>query len=124
MNRYTTWKYIVIAVALVISVLYTVPNFFPEVPAVQISSTKAKVDAPLLGTVEDTLKAAGIPYPGAALAPTGIKVRLADRDVQLKAKDLLQGKLGDNYIVALNLLSTSPQWLASGGPPATARGPQ
>jgi len=115
MNRYTPWKYIVIAIALVIGVLYTVPNFFPEVPAVQISSTKAKVDAALLGTVEDTLKAAEIPYRGASLDPTGIKVRLGDRDVQLKAKDLLQGKLGDNYIVALNLLSTSPQWLASIG---------
>ena len=115
MNRYTTWKYIVIAVALVIGVLYTVPNFFPEVPAVQISSTKAKVDAALLGTIEDTLKTADIAYRGASLDPTGIKVRFADRDVQLKAKDLLQGKLGDNYIVALNLLSTSPQWLASIG---------
>jgi preprotein translocase subunit SecD len=115
MNRYTPWKYIVIAIALVIGVLYTIPNFFPEVPAVQISSTKAKIDAPLLGTIEDTLKAADIPYRGASLDPTGIKVRLSDRDIQLKAKDVLQTKLGDNYIVALNLLSTSPQWLASIG---------
>ena len=115
MNRYTPWKYIVIAVSLVIGVLYTIPNFFPEVPAVQISSTKAKIDAALLGTIEDTLKAGDIAYRGASLDPTGIKVRLGDRDVQLKAKDLLQGKLGDNYIVALNLLSTSPQWLASVG---------
>jgi preprotein translocase subunit SecD len=115
MNRYTPWKYIVIAIALVIGVLYTIPNFFPEVPAVQISSTKAKIDAALLGTIEDTLKAADIPHRGASLDPIGIKVRLSDRDIQLKAKDLLQAKLGDNYIVALNLLSTSPHWLASIG---------
>lgn len=115
MNRYTPWKYIVIAIALVIGVLYTIPNFFPEVPAVQVSSTKAKIDTALLATVEETLKSADIPYRGVALDPTGIKVRLTDRDIQLKAKDVLQSKLGDNYIVALNLLSTSPQWLASIG---------
>ncbi|MEO8508185.1 MAG: protein translocase subunit SecD, partial [Betaproteobacteria bacterium] len=115
MNRYSLWKYIVIAVALLIGALYTLPNFFPEVPAVQVSSAKAKVDSALLGTVEDTLKAANIPYRGAALDPTGIKVRLADPDTQLKAKDALQSKLGENYIVALNLLSSSPQWLASVG---------
>jgi preprotein translocase subunit SecD len=115
MNRYTPWKYIVIAISLVIGVLYTIPNFFPEVPAVQVSSAKAKVDTALLGTVEDTLKSGDIPYRGASLDPTGIKVRFADRDIQLKAKDVLQAKLGDNYIVALNLLSTSPQWLASIG---------
>jgi preprotein translocase subunit SecD len=115
MNRYSLWKYIVIAVALLIGALYTLPNFFPEVPAVQVSSAKAKVDSALLGTVEDTLKAANIPYRGAALDPTGIKVRLADPDTQLKAKDALQSKLGENYIVALNLLSSSPQWLATVG---------
>jgi preprotein translocase subunit SecD len=115
MNRYTPWKYIVIAISLVIGVLYTIPNFFPEVAAVQVSSAKAKVDTALLGTVEDTLKSGDIPYRGASLDPTGIKVRFADRDIQLKAKDVLQAKLGDNYIVALNLLSTSPQWLASIG---------
>ena len=58
---------------------------------------------------------ANIPYRGAALDPTGVKVRFADPDTQLKAKDVLQAKLGDNYIVALNLLSSSPHWLASIG---------
>jgi preprotein translocase subunit SecD len=115
MNRYTLWKYVVIAVAVVIGVLYTLPNFFPEVPAVQVSSTKAKMDTALLGTVEETLKSADIPYRGAALDGTGIKVRLSDPDTQLKAKDALQKKLGDNYIVALNLLSSSPHWLAAVG---------
>jgi preprotein translocase subunit SecD len=115
MNRYSLWKYVVIAVALAIGILYTLPNFFPEVPAVQISSSRAKVDAALLTTVQDTLKSAEIGYNGAVLDPTGIKVRLADPDTQLRAKDILQAKLGENYIVALNLLSSSPQWLAAIG---------
>jgi preprotein translocase subunit SecD len=115
MNRYPAWKYIVIAVALAIGIFYTLPNFFPEVPAVQVSSAKAKIDTALLGTVEDALKSAEISYRGAVLDPTGIKVRLPDTDTQIKAKDVLQAKLGDNYIVALNLLSSSPHWLASIG---------
>jgi len=115
MNRYSLWKYIVIAVALLVGLVYTVPNFFPEVPAVQVSSTKAKIDNTLLGTVENTLKSANIDYRGVSLDTTGIKVRLDDPDTQLKAKDVLQTKLGDDYIVALNLLSSSPQWLAAIG---------
>src|SRR5690349_24436788 len=103
MNRYPLWKYILIGVALAFGLLYTLPNFFPEVPAVQVSSSKSavKIDNALLGTVEDALKAAGIAYRGAELDPVGIKVRFSDPDTQLKAKDVLQNKLGDNYIVAL-----------------------
>jgi len=117
MNRYPLWKYLIIAAALLIGLVYTLPNFFPEVPAVQVSSSKATVaiDNALLGTVEDTLKAANIPYRGAALDSVGVKVRFSDPDVQLKAKDVLQARLGDNYIVALNLLSASPQWLTAIG---------
>ena len=115
MNRYSLWKYVVIVIALVVGVLYTLPNFFAEVPAVQVSAPKGKVDASLLGMVEDALKAANIPFRGAALDATGIKVRFADTDTQLKAKDVIQAKVGDNYVVALNLLSSSPQWLTSIG---------
>ncbi|MGI8894687.1 MAG: protein translocase subunit SecD, partial [Casimicrobiaceae bacterium] len=89
MNRYSLWKYIVIAVALLVGWVYTLPNFFPEVPAVQVSSTKAKIDNALLGTVEDALKSANIDYRGASLDTTGIKVRLGDPDTQLKANDVL-----------------------------------
>ncbi len=117
MNRYPLWKYLIIAAALLIGLVYTLPNFFPEVPAVQVSSSKATVaiDNALLGTVEDTLKAANIPYRGATLDPVGVKVRFSDPDTQLKAKDALQARLGDNYIVALNLLSASPPWLTAIG---------
>ncbi|HEV7412602.1 MAG TPA: protein translocase subunit SecD [Casimicrobiaceae bacterium] len=117
MNRYPAWKYILIAVALVVGIFYTLPNFFPEVPAVQVSTSKAsvKIDAGTLQTVEDALKAANVPFNGALLDSNGVKVRLPDPDTQLKARDVLQQKFGDNYIVALNLLSTSPRWLASIG---------
>ena len=115
MNRYPLWKYIVIAVALLVGALYALPNLFPEVPAVQVSSAKVKVDAALLGTIEETLKAANIPFRGATLDATGIKVRFADPDTQIRAKDALAAKLGDAYIVALNLLSASPQWLTAIG---------
>ena len=77
-----------------VGLLYTLPNFFPEVPAVQVSSSKAnvKIDAALLDTVEEALKAANIPYRGATLDPTGVKVRLADPDTQLKAQGRAAGR--------------------------------
>src|SRR6266705_2584296 len=122
MNRYPLWKYIVIGVALLIGVFYTLPNFFAEVPAVQVSTSKSnvKIDASTLQTVEEALKAANVPYRGETVDATGVKVRFADPDTQLKAKDVLQAKLNPdpnnpNYIVALNLLSSSPRWLASIG---------
>ena len=119
MNRYPLWKYVVIAVALLIGVFYTLPNFFAEVPAVQVSTSKSnvKIDASTLQTVEEALKAANVPYRGETVDATGVKVRFADPDTQLKAKDVLQAKLNPdpnnpNYIVALNLLSSSPRWLS------------
>ena len=117
MNRYPFWKYLLIAVALVVGIFYTAPNFFPEVPAVQISTSKAniKIDTSTLQTVEDALKTANITYRGDSVDAIGVKVRFDDSDTQKKAKDVLQAKLGDNYIVALNELSTSPRWLASIG---------
>jgi preprotein translocase subunit SecD len=122
MNRYHLWKYIVIAIALFVGVVYTLPNFFAEVPAVQVSTSKSniKIDTSTLQSVEDALKAANLSYRGATVDATGVKVRFADADTQLKAKDTLQAKLNPdpnnpNYIVALNLLSSSPNWLAKIG---------
>ncbi len=122
MNRYPLWKYIVIGVALLIGVFYTLPNFFAEVPAVQVSTSKSnvKIDAATLQTVQEALKAANVQYRGETVDATGVKVRFADPDTQLKAKDVLQAKLNPdpnnpNYIVALNLLSSSPRWLAKIG---------
>jgi len=122
MNRYPVWKYVVIALALVIGVLFALPNLFPEVPAVQVSTSKSgvKIDTTTLATVESMLKAANIPFRGEELDPIGIKMRFDTPDAQGKAKDLLQAKLNPDpknpdYIVALNLQSSSPQWLTSIG---------
>jgi len=117
MNRYPLWKYIVIGTALLFGLLYTLPNFFGEVPAVQVSSARAavKVNQALMQQVETALRNGNIAYSGATLDQSGIKVRLKDSDTQLKAKELLQAQLGSGYVVALNLLSSSPRWLSSMG---------
>jgi preprotein translocase subunit SecD len=118
MNRFPLWKNAIVAVALVLGLLYTLPNFFGEVPAVQVSSVKAtiKVDTALLSRVEDILKSAGIAHNGLFADPNSIRVRLADTDNQLKAKDAIEKALNPDpvdatYSVALNLLSASPTWL-------------
>ena len=115
MNRYPAWKYAVIGITLLIGLIYMLPNFFPEVPAVQVSTSKAtvKVDATTLAKVESTLTTEKVPFDGAAVDDIGVKVRLPDTDTQIRAKDVLQQKLGDDYIVALNLLSSSPSWLTA-----------
>src|SRR6266850_4996947 len=120
MNRYPQWVYVTIAVALALSLLYTLPNFFGEAPAVQVSTarTTLKIDSAVLGRVEDALKKAGIQPTGTFLDINSIKVRFADTDTQLKAKDVINQALNPDpqdpsYTVALNLLSNSPVWLAA-----------
>ncbi len=117
MNRYPVWKYLIIVFALVVGFVYTVPNFFGESPAVQVSPARAtaSVDAALLAGIEDTLQSANLSIEAAYLDQTGVKVRLRDTDTQLRAKDVLQRELGDSYVVALNLLSNSPRWMAAIG---------
>jgi preprotein translocase subunit SecD len=114
MNRYPLWKYIVIVVALVIATIYTLPNFYGETPAVQISSTRQSipVDTNVMGRVEGALKAQGIAPDGMYLDNNSLKVRFHDTDTQLKARDAIQHELGDSYITALNLLAASPDWLS------------
>jgi len=120
MNRYPLWKYITVAVALVLGFIYTLPNFYGELPAVQVSSAKAtlKTDATTQTKVEDVLKTAGIGHDGILLDSNGVKVRLKDEGTQLQAKDVLEKAFNPDasdpqYVVALNLLSASPQWLTS-----------
>ncbi len=120
MNRYPVWKYAVILIAMLVGAIYTLPNFFGEAPAVQISSGKAtvKVDGTTQTRVEQALAAAGIKPVGITLDPNSVKVRLESGDVQLKAKDAIQKALvpdptDPSYVVALNLLSSSPNWLSA-----------
>ncbi|MDP2882107.1 MAG: protein translocase subunit SecD [Azonexus sp.] len=120
MNRYPLWKYITIAVALLLGFVYTLPNFFGESPAVQLSSAKVtiKVDAKAQARAEEALKTAGITHDGIQLDNVGVKVRLTSTDIQLKAKDILEKTFNPDasdpqYVVALNLLTASPSWLTS-----------
>ena len=120
MNRYPAWKYVLIVVVLLIAALYTLPNFFGEAPAVQISSSKStvKVDTTTLAKVEQALKGAGITADGITLEAGSIKARFGNTDTQGKAKDAIQTALSpdpsdSSYVVALNLLSRSPAWLTS-----------
>ena len=117
MNRYPLWKYITIAVALLLGLIYTLPNFFGESPAVQVSPLRStsKVDQTLLTRVLDVLKKSNITYQDAYLDASGVKVRLTDTDTQIKTKDILQSSLGENFVVALNLLPSSPKWLSKLG---------
>jgi len=117
MNRYPLWKYLIIAVSLLLGLFYTLPNFYGESPAVQISPlrTTANVDTGLLQKVENALKQANLVSSGIFLDEGSIKVRFDNTDVQIKARDILQTVLGNDFIVALNLLPNSPQWLTSVG---------
>ena len=120
MNRYPVWKFAIIVIALLLGVVYTLPNFFGEAPAVQVSSSKvsSKVDTATLARVEDALKAANVPSAAVTLEGTSVKARFETTEQQLKAKDAIQKALipegSDNgYVVALNLLSRSPAWLTA-----------
>jgi len=122
MNRYPLWKYLVILVALLIGVLYSLPNFYGEAPAVQVSSAKPtiKVDLATESRVEKILSDENIASTGIFFENAGhvgsIKIRFDNTDTQLRARDVLQQKLNldqndPNFTVALNLLSNTPGWL-------------
>lgn len=126
MNRYPLWKYLTVLIAVVIGLLYALPNLYGESPAVQVSSAKAtlKIDTATLDRVQTILQQAGIPNTGAAFELNGtvgtVRVRFPTTDVQLKARDLIEKALNPNpaepsYTVALNLLPASPAWLSAIG---------
>ena len=120
MNRYPWWKYAMLGIALLIGLVYTLPNFFGEAPAVQVSSGKAtvKLEVSLVPRVEQALAQAGVTADFVQFEGTSIRARFADTDTQIKARDVVDKALNPDpadpsYIVALNLLSRSPQWLTS-----------
>ncbi|MDH5513431.1 MAG: protein translocase subunit SecD, partial [Gammaproteobacteria bacterium] len=114
MNRYPLWKYILVLVIVLTGFVYALPNIYGEYPAVQISPTRTtQVDQAVLAQVEDKLKQANISYSAATLDEQGARIRFADTEIQIRARDLIQRALGDNYVVALNLLPATPAWLAA-----------
>lgn len=117
MNRYPLWKNLLIALILTLGLIYTLPNFYGEAPAVQVAPMRAsdKPDVALLQKVEQALARAGIAAHGMTLEARGVRARFADTDTQLKAKDVIETAMGPGYTVALSLLPASPQWLTDFG---------
>ncbi|WP_050463541.1 protein translocase subunit SecD [Herbaspirillum autotrophicum] len=124
MNRYPVWKYVIIVVALLFGVLYTLPNFFGESPAVQISSAKStvKVENSVTERVQQILQQGNLAPESIAFdnssAQASVRARFSSTDIQFKAKALLEKELNTDptdptYIVAFNLLPNTPQWLQS-----------
>ena len=125
MNRYPLWKYILIVLALCFGGLYTVPNFFGESPAVQVSSAKAtvKLGPDLAVTAQDALAKAGVRVETLLFEDLGnnngtLRARFANTDLQFKAKSVLEQTLNRDpsdptYLVAFNLLPNTPGWLQS-----------
>ncbi len=119
MNRYPLWKYAILGVALLVGLLYTVPNFYGEAPAVQVSGGKStvKVDSAMVARVQQLLTDAKISADFVQFDGNSVRARLPDTDTQIRAKDTLVKALNPDpadprYIVALNLVSRSPEWMA------------
>ncbi|MEY3790804.1 MAG: protein translocase subunit SecD, partial [Pseudomonadota bacterium] len=124
MNRYPVWKYVLIVLVLLFGALYTIPNFFGESPAVQISSAKAtiKLGPDAVALASQALEKAGVHADNVFYENLGnngtVRVRFASTDLQFKAKTVLEQALNrdpldPNYLVAFNLLPNTPIWLQS-----------
>ena len=117
LNRYPLWKNLLILCVLVVAAIYAAPNFYPEDYAVQVSGTREayKVDSALIERLEQDLTQAGIDFKSTEQAEGSGLLRFADSDAQLRAKDLIARELGNDYVVALNLAPTTPDWLSAIG---------
>ena len=120
MNRYPVWRYAIIVIALLVGLIYTLPNLFGEAPAVQVSSAKAtlKLDSSIAPRIEEILAKSSLKADFVQFENGSVKARFGDLDAQRKAKDAIGAALNPDpadpsYIVALNLLSRSPHWLTS-----------
>ncbi len=112
MNKYPLWRYLVILAVILPGLIYALPNLYGDDPAIQISATRTtKVTSDTLTRVEQVLKQANLAHTPGELDEKGLKVRFVETETQLKARDLVQTALGENYTVALNLLPATPRWL-------------
>ena len=117
MNRSSRWKYLLILTTILLSIIFVTPNFYGESPAIQIMPIKAgkQIDTSLLQSIETTLEKSNLKNTGLILEKFNIKVKFKTAEDQLKAKSIIQNSLGDKYVVALNLISNSPDWLSDMG---------
>ncbi|MGL5030623.1 MAG: protein translocase subunit SecD [Aeromonas sp.] len=116
LNRYPLWKYLMVIFVIAIGFLYAAPNLYGEDPALQISASRgAEVKLETLDQVKETLEAAKIPVKHAAFEHGFILIRFKNTEDQLKGRDIVANKLGDNFITALNLAPSTPAWLEAIG---------
>ena len=117
MNRYPLWKYLLIGLVIVVSAIYALPNLYGETPAVQVSTNRQSIhiDQTTEQAVAEALKAANIQHNGMFIAEGSLRVRLPNEELQSKARDAIEQKLGDNYIIALNLIANTPDWMTKLG---------
>ena len=114
MNRYPFWKYLMVFASILLGLLYTLPNFFGETPAVQVSTNRQSIS---INNETETrllaaLQQAGIRNDGTILADNSLRIRFNNTETQIKARDVIEQSLGDGYITALNLVPNSPEWMA------------
>lgn len=114
MNRYPLWKYLLILTTIILGLLYTIPNFFGETPAVQVSTNRQSIviSSQTENRIKAALQQANIPSDGILIADNSLRVKFKDTDTQIKARDVIEKTLGDGYITALNLIPNSPDWMA------------
>ncbi|MBM6550504.1 protein translocase subunit SecD [Marinomonas ostreistagni] len=117
LNKYPLWKYLLILLVIACGVIYALPNLYPDDPALQLSTQKTTtvVDQRTLATAEQALEDAGIELKQAEMTPAGGTLRFHSGEDQLAAKPVIAAALGENYVVALNLVPTTPEWLSSIG---------
>jgi preprotein translocase subunit SecD len=116
LNRYPLWKNLMVVLALLIGLLYALPNVYGEDPAIQITGARgASVDMSTLDTVTEDLKKNNISYKSVAFENGTVLVRFNDTDTQISARDIINEQLGDDFVVALNLAALTPDWLESIG---------
>jgi len=122
MNRYPVWKYVLMALAMLVGLLYTVPNLYGDAPAVQVSASKltTKVGSDTLAQVQQLLAAASIKADYVTLDGSAVHARFATTDLQIHARDVINAGLNAGadkdsppYAVSLNLVPRAPQWMAS-----------
>jgi len=117
LNKYPLWKYLLIIAVLALGLVYSAPNLYPDDPSIQITGTSAalRIDEATVEKAAQALQAAGITVKASEITERGGLLRLTQLADQLPAKDIVRRALGDEYVVALNLAPTTPDWLRSIG---------
>jgi len=117
LNQYPAWKYLLILIVLAVGTVYSLPNLYPDDFAVQVTGTSSTIttDESVLNKVEGALKDAGLSIKASELTDKNILIRFDDNETQLAAKDILKNALNDEYIAALNMAPSTPDWLKSLG---------